>query len=231
MSYPAFPVPPRRRPIWPWLLVAGALCAVLVGALAAVVVDRGDDDARGTDAPTAEVIGEDAAVAWSATFEEDWSPVDVVQVGDVLVVSQSWSIDEGSSVLAYDAADGRRLWSYGNTYGSPLVAAVDDTVLVCSDTEVIDPVYLDPETGEETGTADAEECDSPGDDETGTKFGGKGGPLIDRYQVSGSTLTVLDEDGSALYDVALQDADPEIWTVDGAVVTFTEETWELRFYA
>ncbi|UMG94560.1 PQQ-like beta-propeller repeat protein [Nocardioides sp. TF02-7] len=205
----------------PLTLLTALPAAVLV--LATAACDGSDAAGRddGGDAGSS-LVPEDASVAWTVTLEEDWSPVQAVAAGDVTVVSTSWEIDEGSEVTAY-RHDGSVAWVYERVYGGALLAPVgDDAVLVCDDDEAVTLAADDGSVVEE-GPADDERC--PGaDDEEGIPV-----PRDDEaYTVAGEELVVDGPDGG--YTIALEDTGPEIWGVEGGVVTFDDATDQVRLY-
>lgn len=204
---------PRLLPVLPVtaLLLATAAC--------------GDDESSADateSAPEVGLVSEGASLAWTVTLEEDWSPTHAVAAGDVTVVSTSWEIDEGTEVAAY-AEDGSVAWTYGDLYGGALLAPVgDDQVLVCDDDAAVTLSAADGSVVDE-GPADDERC-PVADDEAGIPVPHH----ADDYTVDGSTLTVDGPDGD--YAINLEDTEPEIWGVDGGVLTFDDETDQVRLY-
>lgn len=182
-----------------------------------------EPDEKGTDraAPTSGVLAEDASLAWSVELEEDWSPTHAVAVGDTVVVSTSWEIDEGAYVTAYDA-DGSQAWSE-SVYGGALLAPVgDDQVLICTDDAATVVSAADGEEVE-VGAADDPRC-PVADDDAGIPV-----PHDDEaYTVAGDVVTVDAPDGA--YDVTLEAAPSEIWGVAGGLLAFVDETDTIYFY-
>jgi hypothetical protein len=206
---------PRLLPVLPItaLLLATAAC--------------GDDESSGGSGSDGgsepALVAEDASVAWSVPFDDEWSPTDAVAVGDVVVVSSGWSIDEGTRVTAYDA-DGSVLWESEDFYGgAALGVAGDDGVVVCDD-DSSDTLSVTDGSVVEEAEGDDERC-SVEDEEADT---------LDHddaaYTVSGTGLTVDGPDGE--YSLTLEDSDPEIWGVDGGVLSYAEgeEGAVLRLY-
>ncbi len=188
------------------------LAPVLV--LALLLTACGEDEPGGGNA-----IPEDAEVAWTAPIEAEWDADDAVRIGDVVVVSTKWTIEESSNIVAFDVEDGSAAWEYGWMYGSiELTPVGDDHVQACDD---LGGVILDPE-GAVVREATAEECPE--------EFDGADTEKGDVYDVDGDELLVyassdLDD---LQYRVPLEDEDPLAWGVDGGVVTFNGS--EVRFY-
>lgn len=182
-----------------------------------------DDEPKASDRPTSyALVPEDATLAWSAQLAEDWSPTHAVSVGDVVVVSTGWEIDEGSEVIGY-GADGSVLWQDDNYYGGVLLAPVgDDQVIACDDEEA---QILSVADGSVVGEAPADDERCPvADDEAGIPV-----PRNDEaYTLGNGVLTVAGPDGE--YDVALDPGVTEIWGVDGGVVGFVDETDTVVLY-
>jgi hypothetical protein len=195
------------------------LSAVPIAALLLATAACGDDSSS-TGGPGG-LVAEDASLAWTVSVDEEWGPTDAVAVGDVVLVSTGWSIDEGTRVTAYDA-DGSYLWSSDSFYGgAALGVAGDDTVVVCDDDSadvlsVSDGSVVEEQSGsDERCSVEDVEADRLDRDD-------------DAYTVSGNELTVDGPDGE--YTITLEDSDPDLWGVEGGVVTFAEDTHELRFY-
>ncbi len=208
------PPPPSPSRRWIWVvsgLVALVVVAVAVTLVLVFVVDLGEEE---TDA-----IPEDATVAWTAPIEEEWDADDAVHIGDVVVVSTKWTIEESSNIVAFDAEDGSAAWEYGWMYGSiELTPVGTDEVQACDD---LGGVILDPE-GEVVREATAEECPE--------EFDGADTEKGDVYEVDGDELLVYSspEFEELLYRVQLEDEDPLAWGVEGGVVTFYDG--QVRFY-
>lgn len=215
------------RPGNPVVMRSRSLTALLpLAALALALSACQDSESDGTDdtpdvAGTPALVAEDATLAWSAQLAEDWSPTHAVAVGDVVVVSSSWEIDEGTEITAYDAA-GTVLWQQSG-YGGALLAPVgDDQVLIC-DFEESWTVSVDDGDVVDEGDADDSRC-PVADDEAGIPV-----PRNDEaYRVAGNVLTVDSPDGA--YEIALEEAPSEIWGVDGGVLTFVDETDTIHLY-
>ena len=192
-------------------------------ALAVTACQEPEDEAkdRAGDATSFALIAEDATLAWSVPLESDWSPTHAVAVGDTVVVSTSWEIDEGTEITAF-APDGSVVWT-DSGYGGALLAPVgDDQVLIC-DSEESWTVAIEDGSVVDEGAADDERC-PVADDEEGIPV-----PRNDEaYTLDGSVLTVDGSDGS--YDVALDEPVDEIWGVDGGVVAFVDETDTVQLY-
>ena len=194
-----------------------ALLPLAALALAVTACQPAEDDDTGADGTTSApaLLAEDASLAWSVQLEEDWSPTHAVAVGDVVVVSSSWEIDEGTAITAY-RSDGSVAWQ-DSGYGGALLAPVgDDQVLICDFEESWTVSVEDGSTVDE-GEADDERC-PVADDEAGIPV-----PRNDEaYTVEGATISVDGPDGS--YDVTLDQPVDEIWGVDGGVVGFIDES-------
>jgi hypothetical protein len=192
---------------------------VLAAAACQPAEDEGTDQTQ--DNPSPALIAEDAGLAWSATLEADWSPTHAVAVGDTVVVSSSWEIDEGTEITAY-RPDGSVAWQ-DSGYGGALLAPVgDDQVLICDSSESWTVSVEDGSVVSE-GDADDERC-PVADDEAGIPV-----PRNDEaYTVDGNVLSVEAPGGS--YDVTLEGPVDEIWGVDGGVVAFVDETDTVTFY-
>ena len=191
-------------------------------ALAVTACQPAEDDDKARDPATApSLVAEDASLAWSVQLELDWSPTHAVAVGDTVVVSTSWEIDEGTAITAYNS-DGSPAWQESG-YGGALLAAVgDDQVLIC-DFEESWTVSVDDGSIVSEGEADDERC-PVADDDAGIPV-----PRNDEaYTLDGSVLSVDAPDGS--YEVTLDQPVDEIWGVDGGVVTFVDETDTLALY-
>lgn len=195
--------------------------AVLVLAGAGCQPADDDDSGDTPDATAPALIAEDAQLAWSTTLEEDWSPTHAVAVGDTVVVSTSWEIDEGTAITAY-RSDGSVAWQ-DSGYGGALLAPVgDDQVLIC-DFEESWTVEVEDGSVVDEGSADDERC-PVADDEAGIPV-----PRNDEaYTLDGSALVVDGPDSD--YTVALDEGVTEIWGVDGGVVAFADETDTVHFY-
>lgn len=186
--------------------------------------DRGTDTTEPSDGSTSGLLAEDASLAWSVPLQEDWSPTHAVAVGDTVIISTSWEIDEGAYVTGYDA-DGSAAWSE-SVYGGALLAPVGaDQVLICTSDAA---TTVSAEDGEEVevGPADDERC-PVADDEAGIPV-----PRNDEaYTLDGNVVTVEAPDGT--YTVTLEEAGstaPEIWGVAGGLVAFVDETDTVLFY-
>lgn len=184
-----------------------------------------EDDDSGTDDTTSSapaLLAADATLAWSVQLEEDWSPTHAVAVGDVVVVSTGWEIDEGSAVTAY-GPDGSVLWTDSAYYGGALLARVgEDQVLACDD---IESQVLAVEDGSvvSEGPPDDERCPVADDDNDIPV------PRNDEaYTLKGDVLSVDGPDGS--YDVTLDQPVDEIWGVDGGLVGFIDESDTVVLY-
>jgi hypothetical protein len=194
--------------------------AALALAFTACQPSEDDDDAEDTtSAPS--VVSEDATLAWSAQLESDWSPTHAVAVGDTVIVSTSWEIDEGTAITAY-RPDGSVAWQ-DSGYGGALLAPVgDDQVLIC-DFEESWTVSVEDGSVVDEGAADDERC-PVADDEEGIPV-----PRNDEaYTLDGNVLSVDGPDGS--YDITLEQPVDEIWGVDGGVVGFIDETDTVVLY-
>ena len=191
-------------------------------ALLVALTACGDDPDTDRAAPGPAPVGADAALAWTAQLEPDWSPTDAVAVGGVTVLSTSWEIDEGSAVVAYDD-EGRAAWTYGGIYGAALLAPVgDDEVLACGDDGAVVLAAADGAVVEEVAPDD-ERCPVADDD--------AGIPVDhhdDAYTVSGTELAVHGPDGD--HTLVVDVADPEIWGVDGGVVVFDDDADRVLLY-
>ena len=195
--------------------------AGLVLAVAACQPAEDDVPDRARDGSASALVAEDAAEAWSTTLEADWSPTHAVAVGDTVVVSTSWEIDEGTAITAY-RADGSVAWQESG-YGGALLAAVgDDQVLIC-DSEEARTVSFENGSLVSEGDADDERCPVT-DDDAGIPV-----PRNDEaYTLDGTVLSVDGPDGS--YEVSLDEPADEIWGVDGGMVTFADETDTVTLY-
>lgn len=200
-----------------------ALLPLAALALAVPACQPAEDDDEGQDptpASAPELLAEDASLAWSVQLDEDWSPTHAVAVGDVVVVSTGWEIDEGTEVTAF-GPDGSVLWTDSAYYGGALLAPVgDDQVLACDDEEarilsVTDGLVISEESSDDRCVVEDEESDSvPHNDEA--------------YTLDGNVLTVDGPDGS--YDVTLDEPVDEIWGVDGGVLGFIDGTDTVVLY-
>lgn len=190
-------------------------------ALAVTACQPEEDAEDRGDATSYAVLAEDASLAWSVQLESDWSPTHAVSVGDTVIVSTGWEIDEGTAITAY-RPDGSVAWT-DSGYGGALLAPVgDDQVLIC-DSEESWTVAVEDGSVVDEGAADDERC-PVADDEEGIPV-----PRNDEaYTLDGATLTVETADGS--YDVALDQPVDEIWGVDGGVVAFVDETDTVQLY-
>lgn len=203
----------------PWLTPLPLVALVLASAACQPAEDDEPDHAR--DVSASALIAEDASLAWSTTLDADWSPTHAVAVGDTVVVSTSWEIDEGTEISAY-RADGSIAWEQSG-YGGALLAAVgEDQVLICDSLESWTVSVVDGSLVAE-GDADDERC-PVADDDAGIAV-----PRNDEaYAVEGEVLTVDGPGGT--YEITLEEAPSEIWGVDGGVVTFVDETDTVRLY-
>jgi hypothetical protein len=211
----------KTRQLTPILSLAALALAFTACQPAEGDDDQGRDDTGTTSAPA--VLAEDASLAWSVQLESDWSPTHAVAVGDTVVISSSWEIDEGAEVIAY-SPDGSVAWAV-STYDAALLAPVgDDQVLVCeSDTTRVISVADGSVVEEGPGEDEDDRC-PVADDEEGIPVPHN----AEAYSLAGSTLTVHGPDGS--YDVALEQPVDEIWGVDGALVTFIDATDTVQLY-
>lgn len=203
-----------------------ALIPLAALALAFSACQPAEDDDRdgrsgdGTAAPA--LLAPDATLAWSAQLDEDWSPTHAVAVGDTVVISTGWEIDEGTEITGY-RPDGSVAWQ-DSGYGGALLAPVgDDRVLICDD-EGSRTVEVADGTEVSEGPADDERC-PVADDEAGIPV-----PRGDEaYTLDGNVLTVDAPDGS--YTVTLDEGvDEEIWGVDGGLVAFDDDTDTVLYY-
>lgn len=190
-------------------------------ALAFTACQPAEDDDVQVTASAPSVIAEGATLAWSVQLQQDWSPTHAVAVGDTVVVSSSWEIDEGTEITAY-GPDGSVAWQ-DSGYGGALLAPVgDDQVLIC-DSEESWTVSVDDGSRVSEGGADDERC-PVADDDAGIPV-----PRNDEaYALDGSVLTVDTPDGS--YEVTLDQPVDEIWGVDGGVVAFVDQTDTVTLY-
>ena len=142
-------------------------------------------------------LAEDASLAWSVQLEPDWSPTHAVAVGDTVVVSTSWEIDEGTEITAY-RADGSIAWQESG-YGGALLAPIDDDRVLICDFEESWTVSVDDGSVIAEGNADDERC-PVADDDAGIAV-----PRNDEaYAVHGDVLSVDGPDGT--YDITLDAA-------------------------
>lgn len=193
--------------------------AALVAAFTACQPAMGGEPDTDVAAPV--LVSDDASLAWSVQLDEDWSPTHAVAVGDVVVVSSSWEIDEGTAITAYDA-DGSVLWQE-SAYGGALLAPVGyDQVLIC-DSEKSWTVATSDGSLISDGAADDERC-PVADDEAGNTV-----PRNDEaYTVKKDRIVV---DGPRMdYDVALDQPVDEIWGVDAGILTFVDKTDTIQLY-
>jgi hypothetical protein len=180
-----------------------------------------DDDDQPTTTQTAALVAEDASLAWSVQLEADWSPTHAVALGEVVVVSSSWEIDEGTEITSYDA-DGSIVWQTSG-YGGALLAAVGDHQVLICDSEESWTVSIDDGERVSEGEADDERCPIA-DDDAGIPV-----PHNDEaYTLDGAVLTVDAPGGS--YEITLDEPADEIWGVDGGVVAFVDETDTVQLY-
>ncbi len=192
-------------------------------ALSAAACDGGEDGGDrgdGADGGLAP-IGPDAALVWSAAVETDWSVTDVVAAGDVLVAATSWSLEEESRVIGYDAA-GVELWRGSAAYGTVELAVLDDrTVRACDD---LGGEILDAADGSVVREASEEECPENADGADTTDG--------DLYDVEGAELVVYADPGldEERFRIALEDDDAVAWGVEGAVATYSASSAQLRLY-
>ncbi len=202
------------RPLTPLLPLAALALAV---SACQPAEDEADD--RATKAPS--LIAEDASLAWSVQLEADWSPTHAVAIGDTVVVSTSWEIDEGTEITAY-RADGSVAWQESG-YGGALLAAVgDDQVLIC-DSEESWTVSAEDGSLVDEGDADDERC-PVADDDLGIPV-----PRNDEaYDLAGTVLSVAAPGRS--YEVTLDAPADEIWGVDGGVVAFADAADTVTLY-
>jgi hypothetical protein len=194
-------------------------------ALAVTACQPADDDEAKDDSTSSApaLVAEGATLAWSTQLESDWSPTHAVAVGDLVIVSSSWEIDEGAEVTAY-TADGGVAWQQ-STYDAALLAPVgDDQVLVC-ESDVTTIISVDDGSVVSEGPGEDEDDRCPvADDEEGIPV-----PHNDEaYTVNGAVLTVDAPGGS--YDVTLDQPVDEIWGVDGGVVAFVDESDTVMLY-
>ncbi len=203
----------------PWLTPLALAGFVLALAACQPAEDDDPDHARDGSAPA--LIAEDASLAWSITLDADWSPTHAVAVGDTVVVSTSWEIDEGTEITAY-RADGSIAWEQSGYGGALLAALEEDQVLICDSEESWTVSAVDGSLVAE-GDADDDRC-PVADDDAGIPV-----PRNDEaYAVEGEVLTVDGPGGP--FEVTLDEAPSEIWGVDGGVVTFVDETDTVRLY-
>jgi len=193
--------------------------AALVAAFTACQPAMGEEPDATATSPA--LVSDDASLAWSVRLDQDWSPTHAVAVGDTVVVSSSWEIDEGTEITAY-RADGSVAWQE-SAYGGALLAPVGyDQVLIC-DSEKSWIVASADGALISDGEAGDERC-PVADDEAGIPV-----PHHDEaYTLAGNVLTVAGPDGS--YQVTLDEAPSEIWGVDHGVLTFVDETDTIHLY-
>ncbi len=194
------------------------LAALVAGFTACQPAMGGEPDAT---VPSDLLVSDDASLAWTVQLDEDWSPTHAVAVGDTVVVSSSWEIDEGTEITAYDA-DGSVVWQE-SAYGGALLAPVGyDQVLIC-DSEKSWTVAVSDGSLVSDGEADDERC-PVADDEAGIPV-----PRNDEaYTVQRDRIVV---DGPRMdYDVPLDQPVDEIWGVDAAILTFIDKTDTIQLY-
>ncbi len=195
--------------------------AALALAVTACQPAEDDDPDQARDGSASALIAEDAALAWSTTLEADWSPTHAVAVGDTVVVSTSWEIDEGTAITAY-RADGSVAWQESG-YGGALLAPVGDGQVLICDSEEARTVSVEDGSLVSEGDADDERC-PVADDDAGIPV-----PRNDEaYTLDGTVLSVDAPGGS--YEVTLDEPADEIWGVDGGVVAFADETDTVTLY-
>lgn len=190
--------------------------------LATACTDEPADEESGTDAPAAPAIPENARMVWSTGIEDDWDATGAVAVGDWVVVAKSWDLEEDSAVIGVDAHTGEQWWERGPGYGPIELTVLDDgTVQAC---DSLGGAIRDPASGDELREATTEECPEDADRDLGVE---------DVYEVDGSELVVYDDldHSEEQYRIVLRDDDAVAWGVDGGVVTYSESSHEVRFYA
>jgi hypothetical protein len=204
----------RVIPLTAALLVAATACEDDTGTVSST---------RGGTQQEAEVIAEDARMAWAADIEADWDATDAVEVGGWVLVATKWNLEEDSSVIGLDSDDGEQWWATQSPgYGTIELTVLDDgTVQACDN---LGGDVLDPTIGQPVREATAEEC--PED------FEGEDPSEGDVYEVEDSQLVVYDdvEHSNELYRITLRDSDAEAWAVDGGVVTYSPSAHEVRLY-
>ncbi|WP_183094012.1 hypothetical protein [Nocardioides stalactiti] len=198
-----------------------ALLPLTALALATTACQPAEDEDPTDDATSYALVAEDATRVWSAQLDEDWSPTHVISLDNVVIVSSSWEIDEGTEITAFDSG-GEVLWTDSGYGGALLAPAGEDHVLICDFAESW-TVRLEDGDRIDEGDADDERC-PVSDDEAGIAV-----PRHDEaYTLGNGVLTVASDEGD--FEVALEPGVTEIWGVDGGVLTFADATDTVALY-